>query len=263
MNLPSPRLVPYRQALRAPMRNPVSPRPVVHDCAIRPSFFSRRLGLLTSLALLGMVGLPAQAVTYIFPGLLPGGCSGGSGAYTCGTLALGARDNIVLGGTTPITINFTAAFATGDGSKVNEPKTVPLTLTVEGTTDIGPNFVGNANLTSVGVVTLGANVKYTGDIKTLNAVINVGDKSNVYGNLSTESAAVNVGDGSTIHGAITTAVAGVVTIGAGSTVKGSVKTLSGAINVGALGNIEGDLFSQLAGAITIGAEANTAGAVRV
>lgn len=200
----------------------------------------RALHLLALLCLM-LTWLPAQATDYTFPGNLPAGCAGGSGSYSCGALVIAAGDTISVA--VPTILSVSGAFITGAASRINAGGVASdLFIRVAGAVDLGATSTIIANLISAGVVNLGSNATFVGDIKTL-------------------TAAINVGSFSMVSGSIATLVAGAVNIGAGSRVIGNITTASGAINVGAGSNITGFILSTIAGAITIGQDVVTGGSV--
>ena len=224
--------------------------------------------------------VPAWAADYTFPGNLPAGCAGSGGSYTCGALTLAPGDTISVASPTTIIVN--GALTTGAGCRINAGGTASdLSLAVMGTTDLGANNIVNANVMGAGVVTVGTLGKFTGNIQTQSAAINIGDfttvngslvttvagvvnvgaNSHIAGSIGTLSGAINIGAASTIDGSVASTLAGVVTLGAGAIVKGNVNTVSGAINLGASSNVFGFLLSSVAGAVTIGSKAAVGGGI--
>ena len=231
------------------------------------------------LALL-LVGVPAQALTYTFPGNLPATCRAAGVSYICDVLTLAIGDLLSIA--SPTTVIVIGDFTAGAGSRINDGGAASdLILQVMGTTDTGKNSSITANLVGAGVVTLGSASKFTGDIKTQSAAINTGDFSTVIGslktvvagvvnigannhltgNVSTLSGAVNIGANSRVDGSISSALAGVLSLGAGATVGGNVTTASGAINLGAGSNVTGFVLDTIAGAVTLGNNAAVGGGV--
>ena len=239
----------------------------------------RSLHFMAVLCLL-LTWLPAQAANYTFPGNLPAGCSGGSGSYSCGALAIGSGDTISV--TVPTTLSINGSLTAGAGSAIHAGGVASdLTLIVMGETTTGANVSIAANLTGTGVVNLGASAAFTGNIKTQSADINIGDNSTVNGSIattvagvvnvgancrvtgsiSTLSGAITVGANSRVDGSISSALAGVVTLGAGATAGGNTTTVSGAINIGAGSNVVGFVLNTVAGAITLGDSASVTGGI--
>ena len=240
----------------------------------------RVVGSLMFLLLLVLAVAPAEAANYRFPGNLPAGTTGGGGNYSIGALTLNDGDIITV--TSPTILNINGAFTAGAGVIINAAGVASdLKLIVAGTTDVGANSNITANLTGVGVVTLGDVGSFTGNIKTESAavnvganstvngsiastvagVVNVGPDSRVTGSINTLSGAVNVGANSRVDGSIFSALAGVVSLGAGATVGGNITTTSGAVNIGASGKVVGFLLDTIAGAMTLGDSVTIGGGI--
>lgn len=233
-----------------------------------------------ALSLLAAACIPAQAADYIFPGNLPATCRNSGGSYTCDELTLAPDETINVVAGTRIIVSGT--FTAGSNARINYGGLASdLHIDVLGKTDVGSSSDITAILTSVGVVTIGAFGRFTGDIKTQYAAINIGDlstidgslsttvsgvvnvgaQSRVTGSISTLSGAVNIGANSRIDGPVTSRLAGVITVGAGTVIGGNVVTGSGAINLGERSNVVGFLLSTLAGAITVGDNAVVGGGI--
>ena len=235
---------------------------------------------LRSMAALLLVAacMPAEAVDYTFPGNLPVSCRGSGGSYTCSELTLAAGDTISVASRTSIIVN--GALTTGYSSQINHGGAVSdLSIAVTGITDLGPSTSVTANLMGEGAVTMGTLGRFTGDIKTQSAainigtlsvvngsletvvagVVNVGANSRVSGSIITLSGAINIGANAQVDGLVSSRHAGVVTLGESAIVGGNVMTVSGAINVGARSNVAGYLLSTLAGAVTVGDNAIVGG----
>ena len=235
---------------------------------------------LAAVSALLLVGVPAQAVTYTFPGNLPATCRAAGVSYICDVLTLAIGDLLSIALPTIVIVN--GDFTAGAGSRINDGGAASdLIFQVMGATDAGKNSSITANLAGAGVVILGSSVKFTGNITTQSAAINVGDFSTVIGslktvvagvvsigasnrltgNVSTLSGAINVGANSRVDGSISSAFAGVVTLGTGATVGGNITTASGAINMGAGSNVTGFVMDTIAGAVTLGDNAIVRGGV--
>lgn len=216
-----------------------------------------RLALMLLLQLAWPPAQASQATSYNFPGdTATLGCSASGGNYSCGPLTLAAGDTLTVTTETPTVITVDGAMTAGANVRISQSgRALGLTFVVKGPTDIGNGAHVTANLKGTDVITLGDQVKLTGDITTSDAVINVGNNSSVVGNLTTGSGAINVGDGSHVDGSLIATVAGVVNVGAKSKVTGNILTKSGAVNMGAKSHVAGFISSTLAGVVTIGAQA--------
>lgn len=226
--------------------------------------------LLLSLMLLTCA--PAHATNYSFSAAapnLPPTCSGSNSTYVCTEVTLASGDTITIVGTINITIN--SNLTVGSMSQINiGGSSSNLNFFVGGLTYIGAGSSVVANINSIGVITTGANLTFVGNLKTLNAAINVGDDSYltgyvttsqsgvinigsrtvVTGNLTSNVGAINVGRNSTV-GSVTTKNAGAVTIGDYSVITGNLTSGIGAVVIGDHTMVKGDLSTQI-GAITIG-----------
>ncbi|MDO9269942.1 MAG: hypothetical protein Q7T96_12625, partial [Methylobacter sp.] len=113
-----------------------------------------------------LTGVPAQAASYNFPGVLPAVCSVAPYSinnYTCGILTLDDDDTITL--TYPSTITFNGAFTTGKRNLINSDRLASdLTLVVNGALNVGENSTLIANVTGMDQVNIGANSKILGAI---------------------------------------------------------------------------------------------------
>lgn len=258
----------YTSLLKALLFNRPCPgggTPVRRARSWRPDAHTGRFLLFALVLLLAWPLAHAQkkvaGTTYRFPTDIAAlGCTGGGNSYICGPLTLAAHDTIIVITSTPTKITVNGAFITGAYSSISEhSQPEGLTFVVNGTTDIGAESHIRANIIGTGVVTLGDLVNFTGDITTLNAVINVGSFNVFSGNLTTGSGAINVGSNTHVDGSILATVAGVVNVGALSKVTGNINTKSGAVNMGAKSSVNGYISSTLAGVVTIGAQANVDG----
>ncbi len=261
----------------------------------------RRIFLLVALPMLLLVGLPAQAATdYIFAASsndLPVGCELKHGEanrarnYTCGVLTLEANDTITVGKPGPITITFTGAFTTGTSNLINANEDVSeLSIVTNGVLTLGDNTMLNANVvgtaavnlgigsaiggnltasTTTGVVTLAADSRVGGYIRTDAGAVNIGDKGavgsdittaagvvtlttniKVGGNITTVAGGITIGDNSAVGGDVTT-VAGVVTLTKNITVGGNITTVAGGITIGNNSAICGNVSTTGAGVVTL------------
>lgn len=131
--------------------------------------------------------LLGQAAAYLFPGNLPSGCSGGSGAYTCGAVTLAAGDtlNIVA---TPTTIAFTS-LNVGSASINAAGAASSLTLNVSGAFQASAGAVVKANVNAGSVSSSGA-VSYGGSMATTTGTVTLGAGTTVTGALSTTTGAI-------------------------------------------------------------------------
>ncbi len=225
----------------------------------------RSVFLIFALFLL-LLGLPAQAKGYIFPGTLPSGCSVvSSGNYACGALALGKNDTITINSPKPATIQINGTFTTDADTGTNSSSIInasgaasDLNFVVTGVTTLAANTTLNANVTGSEAINMGAGSTVGGYIATTTGVVTLGANVTVTGNITTEGGAVNVGDGSTV-GAIKTA-AGVVTLSGAVHVIGGITTAGGAVNVGAKSEISGSIETA-AGVVTTGDGSKVSGSI--
>ena len=227
-----------------------------------------------ALAFVGLLlfGLPAQAVDFVFPGQIPSVCSGSGDVYSCGVLSIDAGDTITFNSLSPVIVNFTGAFTSGNNTKVNaEGAAADLTFNGAGVLTIGDDSVLNANVNVIGAGTIGARSLVGGYLSatTVTGVLTVGANSRVNGLISTDSGAVNLGAAAVVGGGVTT-IAGVVTAGAAVKIGGNISTVAGAITVGDSSTICGDVGSTGAGIVTLDANIKiggnihtTAGAITV
>jgi MSHA biogenesis protein MshQ len=214
--------------------------------ALRRSMFG-----FVALLMLLLVGLPAQAKNYVFPGNLPSGCSGSSGTYSCGTLTLSANDTVTIASPKPATIKFSGAFTTGIGTLIN-----------------ASGAASDLTIVSTGVITLGANAVLNSNVNG-SAAINLGIGSTVGGYLSTDAGAISIGDGGSVGGSITTD-AGAVTLAANIKVEGSISTVAGGISIGDGTTICANVITTGAGVVTLttnikvgGVLSSTAGGITI
>lgn len=242
----------------------------------------RWLFLFTSLVMLFLAEVPAQAFNYSFGNIasdsLPAGCSGSSGVYSCtGAIALADGDTISV--VSPSKITFSAAFATTANNKINANGSASdLTLVVVGAFAPGPTSVINANIysdaavaiapdctingsisTTAGAISVGVRSIINGPISSLNAAIAIAAGAQVIGDLTTSSGAISVGDGGIITGSIRTIVAGAIALDANAKVIGNLSTASDAIAIGANAKVTGMIDISGVGALTIGAGAEVVG----
>jgi hypothetical protein len=212
------------------------------------------------LALL-LLSLPAQAVTYTFPGSLPAGCvDNGGGSYACGVLSLAAGDTVTIDAPTPATVTTSGAFGTGAGVFVNAGgNTSNLTLVINGAATLGAGSIVNANMETkgAGAVTVGADSWIGGSVSTETGYVSIGaatipppaapapQQTGVGGNVSTVTGYVSMGADSVINGSITTKSAGYVVLGANAKAGGSISILgAGYATLGKTAQVGGSITAS-------------------
>jgi hypothetical protein len=237
-----------------------------------PPLATRLVALISMLALL-LLSLPAQAVTYTFPGSLPAGCvDNGGGSYSCGVLSLAAGDTVTIASPIPATITTSGAFGTGAGVFVNAGgNTSNLTLVINGAATLGAGSIVNANIETLGAgaVTVGADSWIGGSVSTETGYVSIGaatipppaapapPQTGVNGNVSTVTGYVVMGADSVINGSITTKSAGYVVLGLNAKVDGSISILgAGYASLGATAQVGGSITASG----TTGADYVTTGA---
>jgi hypothetical protein len=209
-----------------------------------------------------LTALPAQALTYNFPGpTLPTGCSATpqvSGSYTCGALTLAAGDKVTISG--PTTIHVVGALVAGADVTINaDGASSNLTINVDDAIGLGASIIINGSITSGAGINAGADSIIGGNISAPNGAVTLGASVKIGGNITTGIGAVLIGAFSTIKGAVVSTVAGAVTLGEQVNVGGDISTVTGAILIGASSKITGSLIAQLTGAVTLGASSTVAG----
>jgi hypothetical protein len=235
--------------------------------ALRRSMFG-----FVALPMLLLVGLPAQAKNYVFPGKLPSGCSGSSGIYSCGTLTLSANDTVTIESPKPATIRFSGVFTTGIGTLINASGVASdLTIVSTGVITLGANAVLNSNVNGSAAINLGIGSTVGGYLAATSTtgVVTLAANSTVGGYLSTDAGAVSIGDGGSVGGSITTD-AGVVTLAANIKVEGSINTVAGGISIGDGTTICANVITTGAGVVTLttnikvgGSLSTTAGGITI
>lgn len=209
-----------------------------------------------------LLGNLAHAATdYIFssnPDLdrLPAGCSlndASSRAYSCGVLTLGAGDTITLSGFyEPVTITFSGALTTGAGNFINAGgEAVDLNLITSGVLTLGANTLVNAGVVGTAAVNLGSASILAGNISTSSptGIVTLAADSRVGGFIRSQEGAINLGVRSTVGGAVS-AAAGVVTLDEDVRVGGAISTRAGAVTVGSRSVVD-EGISTGAGVVTL------------
>jgi hypothetical protein len=226
----------------------------------QPPLATRLVALISMLALL-LLSLPAQAVTYTFPGSLPAGCvDNGGGSYACGVLSLAAGDTVTIDAPTPATVTTSGAFGTGAGVFVNAGgNTSNLTLVINGAATLGAGSIVNANMETkgAGAVTVGADSWIGGSVSTETGYVSIGaatipppaapapQQTGVGGNVSTVTGYVSMGADSVINGSITTKSAGYVVLGANAKAGGSISILgAGYATLGETAQVGGSITAS-------------------
>jgi len=217
-------------------------------------------GLLGAAAL--FCALPAGAANYVFPGTLPGGCTGSSGNYTCGALTLASGDTIAIGTPKPATITFTSLNASN--AQINVAGSASdLSLVVTGmlTVSNGANIKANVtagNVSSTGAVTYGGNVTAT-----TTGYISLGAGTTVAGALTTGTGPItlltgtatnrttvgSINSGGTVtlnaHNRVTGDTVGYLVSSAGyNTFGGSITSTSTYVSLGGNASVGGSIVSQ-------------------
>lgn len=220
-----------------------------------------------------LLSLPAQAVTYTFPGFLPLGCvDNGGGSYDCGVLSLAAGDTVTIDAPTPATVTTSGEFGAGAGVFVNAGGNIAnLTLVINGAATLGAGSIVNANMKTLGAgaVTVGADSWIGGSVSTETGFVSIEaatipppaapapQQTGVGGNVSTVTGYVLIGADSVINGSITTQSAGYVVLGANAKVGDSIATLgAGYVTLGADAQVSGSITASG----TTGADYVTTGA---
>jgi Alpha-L-arabinofuranosidase B (ABFB) domain len=236
----------------------------------------RRLAWLMGVALAALLPVAAHATAYVFPGNLPGGCSGGSGVYACGTLTLSNGDTLAVSATTAITIN--GNLNTNNSTINASGSTSALTLTVTGQLKASQQAVVNANVTAGSVSDAGGSVTFGGSITTTTGSVSLGSASTVGGSIRTTSGNIALDGSNTVTGSITSASGsiatgsastiggnvgseGAVVVGPGSTVAGTVTSRSSTVSLGASAKSTGDVTSH-GGTLTLAGSAAVAACTR-
>ena len=236
-----------------------------------------------ALLVLCLFALPAQAIDYTFPGMLPLGCvDNANGRYTCAALTLAAGDTVAISSPKPATITFNGAFTTGAGVLINSAGvTSDLNLLVNGAVTLGASSTLNANLQTLGAgdVTIAAGSKVSGNVSTETGFVGLGAPATVGGSIRTVKGYVVLGALAQVGGSVSTlsegyvvlgasakisgsvAVSGVgyVTTGDSATVGGSISTVSDAVTVGANSKVGGSVAVSQTGAVTLGASSGVGG----
>ncbi|MGM9489203.1 DUF6701 domain-containing protein [Ideonella sp. YS5] len=198
----------------------------------------------------------AQATAYTFPGNLPGGCSGGSGAYTCNTLTLSNGDTVSVSTTTTITVN---GNLNTNASTINQAgSTSALTLIVSGQLKVSHQAIVNANVTAGSVSDAGGEVTFGGSITTTTGTVSLGSATTVGGSIRTTSGTIALGGSNTITGSITSG-SGSIDTGSASTIGGNVGT-EGTVTVGQASTVAGTVTSRTS-TVSIGSAARSTGDV--
>jgi hypothetical protein len=237
-----------------------------HSLAIF-SFFRGQRPVAVTLLLLLLAWQPAQAVDFAFPGNLPLGCTGASGAYACIlpiTLALG--DNITIAAQAT-TITVFGGFTTLGSNNINTAGSAAnLTFAIVGAAaalTLGADSNLNGSVVSAGAVTLGAGATVGSDIATsLIGLVSLGASSRVLGKISTVTGYVQLGALAYVGGNISTDI-GYVGLGANSTVNGNINTVIGFVVVGAESKVNGTITTLFDGYVTLGALSNVTGSIIV
>ncbi|MBC7955010.1 MAG: hypothetical protein H7Y33_03945, partial [Cytophagales bacterium] len=143
----------------------------------------------------------AGATNYVFPGgLLPAGCSGSGGAYTCGALTLGNTDTITISAPLPATLtvngNFNVARATINAT----------------------GLASNLNVVVTGTLTVGNLGQINGTVSAA-SMTNPAGRANIGGTLST-SGALSLGNSATVAQCVQSTTSAAITLGNGATVGG-------------------------------------------
>lgn len=204
--------------------------------------------------------LLGHAVAYQFPGLMPAGCSGSAGSYSCGAVTLAAGDTVAIGAV-PTTISFNSLSA--NNAKINSSGSASdLTLNISGQLSASAGAVIMANVNAGSVNSSGA-VTYGGSIATTTGAVTLGAGTTVAGNLSTTTGAITLLGGTasvyTTVGSITSG--GTVTLNAYNGVSGdlvgylvssaghnnyggSITSTTTYVSLGGYATVAGDIYAQ-------------------
>ncbi len=206
-----------------------------------------------------LMSLPSLAVNYVFPTLMPAGCSGSGASYTCGSVSLGYNDTISIASGTPTTIRINGNLSTNNARINASGSAANLTLQVTGTLSTGYEARVNANVTA-GVIHDGGGgqVIFGGSLATTTGAITLGYGSRVTGDLTSTTGAIAIGGIVEVGGQVSCSCA--VTLAYNARVVGNIHAasvsasgqvfLQGAVTTS--GNFEVGYGSTLAGAVTAG-----------
>lgn len=219
--------------------------------------------------------LPAQAANYVFPGTLPGTCSGSGTSYTCGSVTLASGDTVSVSNAST-TISFTA-FNTNN-AQVNAANTSNLTFTISGALTVASGATIKANITAGSVSSSGA-VTYVGSLTTTGSgAITLGAGTTVSGGLTTGTGAVtlltgtamnyttvgsiNAGGTVTInsYNSVNGPVVGYLLSAAGhNTINGSITSSTTYVSLGGNATVTGSIYSQTY--VDTGGNSNISGSI--
>jgi hypothetical protein len=197
-----------------------------------------------------------HATAYSFPGNLPGGCSGGSGVYTCNTLTLSNGDTVSVSTTTTITVN---GNLNTNASSINQGgATSSLALIVTGQLKVSHQAIVNANVTAGSVSDAGGEVTFGGSITTTTGTVSIGSASTVGASIRTTSGLISLSGSNSVTGSVTSG-SGAIDTGNSSTIGGNVGS-DGAITIGLGTTVAGSVTSGIS-TVSLGSAARSAGDV--
>ena len=217
--------------------------------------------LLLLLLLLALAAWPALAIDYSFPGpVMPAGCTGGNGSYTCGALSFAAGDTLSVAQATSVTVN--GALSIGANALINSNGSAAnLSFSTSGAATLGAGATLKASVASGAAVTIGANCTVGGAISTTTGAVSVGADAILQGSISTVDGAVTLGAGTGVSGSISTSHTGGISAGVSSVVGGSISSATGAIDIAAGSSVGGSISSSVNGAIGLGATVTVTGGI--
>ena len=181
-----------------------------------------------------------HATAYSFPGNLPGGCSGGSGVYTCNGLTLSNGDTLSVSTTT--TINISGNLITNKSTVNENGSASALTLVVSGQVKASYQAVINANITAGSFNDPGGSVTFGGSITTTSGSVPLGWATTVGGSIRTTSGNISLNGSNTVTGSVTSG-SGSIDIGYASTIGGNVGS-DGPVSVGQSSTVAGTVTSR-------------------
>lgn len=190
-------------------------------------------------ALLAAAG-PARAANYVFPGVLPPGCSGSGPSYTCTGGALAYGDTVTINTPKPATVTVNGNFDTNTVQINAAGSASDLNIVVTGTLTVGYQAVIRANITAARISDPNGAVTFGGSLTSTNGDITLAYQTTVAGNV-------------TVNGS------GKITLPQNGTVGGNVTGAGGDLTVPYQTRVNGNLGNT--GKIFIGQEAVIAGTV--
>jgi MSHA biogenesis protein MshQ len=201
----------------------------------------------------------AQAANYVFPGNLPGGCSGTGPSYSCSALSLSYNDTIAINSPKPATITINGNFSTSNAVINNAGTAADLTIVVSGILSTSDNVVVKANVQAATVNNSTNFAQFGGNVTATSGNVVLGYQATVTGTVTSTNGSITMSNEAVINGDVTSTGGGAVTVKYKSRVTGSVTTtgavtlenetqVGGSVNGGS-GAIEVKYKAQVTGSV--------------